>query len=134
MPLPNRQWKKPRKQRAKPDQGIASRIAFLREQYGMDILGEGRRPQLQRYTTGAKSPSAQVLVEIINKTGVDGHWLLTGEGLPHREVGPAVALVQGAVNRLLECAEGMGRGLRRNLQQVESTAEELSRIFPPPEE
>ena len=57
----------------------------LREDHGKDMLGPKRRTHLYDYGAGRKSPSVQVLVEIVEVTGCCGHWLLTGEGKPYPE-------------------------------------------------
>jgi len=71
--------------------GIAERLQRLVDDAGglkaaADATGVPYRTW-QNYVGGQRSPKAEILMQICTRMGVDGHWLLTGQGEMRRALG-----------------------------------------------
>lgn len=66
-------------------QEIAERLAIIRNNAKKNATEFSKtlglnQPTYNRYETGSRKPPFEVLESIIFQYGINGHWLLTGEG------------------------------------------------------
>jgi phage repressor protein C with HTH and peptisase S24 domain len=76
---------------------LGQRIAFTCDHLGSrthaaDVMGISRG-QLFRYIKGESQPTADPLAQLALATGVNAHWLITGQGIPTPDHTPTLPLI-----------------------------------------
>lgn len=94
---------------------------------------------VSRYVRDHQAPSADYLARFISVTGVDGHWLLTGEGSPKRaDPVVSVRMLDSVMDALAsegdEAAKLLAAARNRHLLRAQGIVQSLAETQTEPQE